>query len=601
MTDILCSKGLSLGYRRGRHVTMVVRGVDLGLSPGVITGLAGESGSGKSTLGLAMIGYGPPELVRESGEVRLDGGSLSALSPSRLRKVWGQELAYVPQDPAASLNPAMRIGAHFTDTLRRTRLSQRPSRVAEEWLERVDLQQPRRMLSRYPHEFSGGQQQRITLALAMCTAPKVVVLDEPTTGLDVLTQARINDLVVRLTRETGVAALYVSHNLAMLATVCDRLAIMYAGEIIEIGPVAEIYESPKHPYTSALIAAIPDIATDVRPQGIPGIARVSVADRGCGFAPRCPIRIERCSDEIPLVSVGPDHDARCIRSHDVSEPGAALGSTVTTPQELSARKADPPLVAVSHLVCTYWARSSGSGVRAVDDVSLSLAAGQILGIAGQSGSGKSTLLRAVAGLHQAASGTVSLRGDRLAGDCSRRTASQRQEIQIVFQHPDSTLNPRHTVAQSLDRPLRLFSGGLSAAERRAQIAEALRDVRVSPSILDRYPRSLSGGQRQRVAIARALLAEPTVLLCDEITAALDVSVQASVLDLITELRERRGLAVLFVTHDLGVLAVVSDDIIVMRDGQIREKGPTRAVLRAPHDEYTQELLEAVPSPARSLG
>ncbi|HEY7173794.1 MAG TPA: ABC transporter ATP-binding protein [Micromonosporaceae bacterium] len=596
MSELLAAHSLSVAYRGRRTDNQVLLDVSLELVAGRVIGLAGESGSGKSTLALSLMGYRPAGQHVISGEVDLDGSSITAASISRLRELWGARLAYLPQDTSTSLNPALSIGRLFIESLRKhERLSRSAARErAMQWLERVAILEPDQALQRYPHQFSGGQQQRIAIALALCLGPAVLILDEPTTGLDVVTQARVNELVTSLARESGVATLYVSHNLAMLATVCDDLAIMYAGQIVESGPVASVYDMPRHPYTTALIRAVPTIDSDEAPRGIPGIPRATVATNECGFLARCPLRAEECRATIPMVDVGERHTARCVRVGASTTATAATTLTTVRPHD----QAVSPMLSIDDVTVTFGRRGHAPAFRAVDHVSLDVYAGRTLGIAGESGSGKSTLLRVIAGLLRADSGTLAFRGASLPPLAVRRSVEHRRAIQIVFQNPDSTLNPRHTIRQSLERPLRLFSPGIGRAELTARIAAVTNQVRISPELLDRYPRNLSGGQRQRVAIARALLADPVLLLCDEVTSALDVSVQASIIELLIELRESRGLAIVFVTHDLGVLRSIADEVIVMQNGAIRERGEVTSVLRAPQDTYTQRLIAAIPTPRR---
>ncbi len=498
----------------------------------------------------------------------------------------------MPQDTASSLNPALKIGPQFVESLRRhNHLSRETARArAVEWLTRVDIPEPAVAMSRHPHQFSGGQQQRIALALALCLEPAVLILDEPTTGLDVVTQAQVNQLITTLAREVGVATLYVSHNLALLATVCDRLAIMYAGQIVEMGVAADVYADPRHPYTAALIGAVPSVHSDAPPRGIPGIPRSAVAHDECCFLARCPLAVAACGTSIPMTTVEGGRQVRCIRSSDTV--GVAALSVV-------AERAPEPdaasVLSVEHLTCGYRSRR-GEGPTVVDDVSFAVAAGRTLGIAGESGSGKSTVLKAIVGLLRPLGGRIDYRGAGLPALAGDRDAGLRHAIQIVFQNPDATLNPRHTIGQSLDRPLRLFAPGMPAARRRAAVLDMMGQVRLSPELVDRYPSNLSGGQRQRVAIARALLAEPEVLLCDEVTSALDVSVQASILELLIRLRDSRHLALVFVTHDLGVLRSIADEAIVMQNGRIVEFGPVRSLLSDPRHPYTQRLIAAVPHP-----
>jgi oligopeptide/dipeptide ABC transporter ATP-binding protein len=605
-TPNLSAHDLSVGYRSRDGLTQVLADVSIELEPGRILGLAGESGSGKSTLALSLMGYRASGQEQLSGRVDFAGRTLSGASIKELRRVWGSRLAYLPQDTATSLNPALTVENQLREVLRRHRGQDgaAAARRGVEWLERVEIPQPEQAMRRYPHQFSGGQQQRIALAIALSVGPQVLILDEPTTGLDVVTQANINRLIVALVRDAGIASLYVSHNLALLATVCDELAIMYAGQIVERAPAGQLYAAPRHPYTAALIEAVPTIEADRPPHGIPGIPRLSVPVHVCGFADRCRYRVAACDTDIALVPVGDGRTARCVRVDELPpfEPGRENPAPVATLTEPAASgKADgpaPAILAVDGVRCAFR-RPGGAEFVAVDGVSLSVPAGRALGIAGESGSGKSTLLRAIAGLVRPADGTISFQGTPLAGLSGQRSVAVRRAIQIVFQNPDATLNPRHTIYQSLERPLKLFRPEVSRRDRREAVAEMLRQVRLSPDLLDRYPRSLSGGQRQRVAIGRALLAQPQVLLCDEVTSALDVSVQASILELLVGLRAERELTVVFVTHDLGVLRAVADEAIVLQNGVVREAGPTVRLLREPHDPYTRDLVSAVPSPRRA--
>ncbi|HUA29518.1 MAG TPA: ABC transporter ATP-binding protein [Streptosporangiaceae bacterium] len=608
MPDALAARSLSVAYaaRKGES-SQVLLDVSLELEPGRIVGLAGESGAGKSTLALCLMGYRTAGQRVLSGEVDLAGSSITGASVGRLRRLWGSRLAYLPQDTSTSLNPALTIGGHFAESLAKHEHLRRAAalRTAAQWLARVGIPRPEQALGRYPHQFSGGQQQRIAIALALCLEPAVLILDEPTTGLDVVTQAQVNALVVALAREAGVAMLYVSHNLAMLASVCDDLVIMYAGQIVERGPVSGVYAAPQHPYTAALIAAVPTIESGQPPRGIPGIPRSTVAIGECCFLDRCPLRAEQCQVSIPMLQVGERHEARCVRAGERAQTEAPRPAATREPGQ-PAQPAGPagpagpapgePLLRVRDVSCTFTGRGRGTAVRAVDHVCADVFPGRTLGIAGESGSGKSTLLKVIAGLLRADTGEVAIQGRTLAPGAARRSAADRRAIQIVFQNPDSTLNPRHTVAQSLERPLRLFEPGLSRSDRRARITAAMNQVRISPDLLDRYPRNLSGGQRQRIAIARALLADPVVLLCDEVTSALDVSVQASIIELLLDLRATRQLAMIFVTHDLGVLRSVADEVIVMQNGTVREQGEIATVLGSPRDAYTRRLIEAIQAP-----
>jgi peptide/nickel transport system ATP-binding protein len=518
---------------------------------------------------------------------------------AQLRELWGARLAYMPQDTSTALNPALRVGEQFSEALRiHTDLSRSVARRrAIEAFHRVGIPDPEHAIRRYPHQFSGGQQQRIALAMALACEPDVLVLDEPTTGLDVTNQARINALIVALARETGTATLYVSHNLALLATVCDELAIMYGGEIVERGPAQEVFLSPRHPYTAALIAAVPSVVEERLPTGIPGLPPAVVITDRCGFADRCSYRIDACLHPIPLTPISADTVVRCIRAEELGADVAPPPPAARAQRSAQVTGSVAPVLAALGIRCVF--RQARIETVALEGVSVQVAPGRSLGIAGESGSGKSTLLRVMAGLLEPRSGTLTFSGAPLPIPARRRTVAQRQSIQMVFQNPDATLNPRHTIFQSLERPMKLFRPELRGADRRELAAEIMRQVRLSPDIINRTPRNLSGGQRQRVAIARALVAEPSVILCDEVTSALDVSVQATILELLAELREERQMALVFVTHDLGVLRSIADEVIILERGLIREQGTTADVLERPSHSYTKSLLDAVPDPRRA--
>ncbi|MDB5074146.1 MAG: oligopeptide/dipeptide transporter, ATPase subunit [Chloroflexi bacterium] len=596
------ARDLSMGYRSGgKSIAQVVAGVNLSLAAGKMVGLAGESGCGKSTLALSLLGYRSPGAVLLGGSVVVGGVNLLAANRRALRGYWGTKIAYLPQDTSTSLNPAMRIGRHFDEVLRRLSRGDRqaPPQVASQWLERVGIPDPQSALARYPHQFSGGQQQRIALAMAVCTKPDVLVLDEPTTGLDVVTQAHINRLIAGLCRDLGMATLHVSHNLSLLAEICDELVIMYAGEIVESGPARTVYHAPRHPYTAALINAVPHVHQSKTPKGIPGLPPERVVLSQCAFADRCTLRAPECMTSIPMIRVSARHAARCIRvavewpredvpPERIASPGLDRNGAASASQQR--------VLEVRDLSCVFVQKHKAT--RAVDGVSFDVQAGQTVGIAGESGSGKSTLLRAIAGLVHPASGSIALRDRPLEASAAARSIAARKSIQIVFQNPDATLNPRHTILQSLERPLRLFHPEVTGRDRTERIAEMLRRVRLGPELLERRPRHLSGGQRQRVAIARALLASPEVILCDEVTSALDVSVQATILELLIELQNESNLALIFVTHDLGVLRAIADWALIMHNGKVCEDGPTATVLDNPRHPYTRELINSVPDPLR---
>ena len=427
----------------------------------------------------------------------------------------------------------------------------------------------------------------------MCE-PRVVVLDEPTTGLDVITQAAILEELQRVRQVHGISMVYVSHDLAVVAQVAERIAVIYAGRVVEEGPTEQIICHPRHPYTRGLLLSLPDHLKPRALNAMPGVA-VGVGDRppGCSFAARCPFKVGRCEEAMPaLIEVGRGHYVRCLRAAEITDPA---------PAPLSVRSLDAktavPLLAVDSLVAEHRTRSGS--VIAARDVSFELARGECVGLVGESGSGKTTIARAIAGLHPISGGTITLDGEPLAGLAKRRSLVQRQRIQIIFQNPTDALNPRQTVQKAVARPAQLLRK-LKSTEALAEVDRLLELVRLPKRVAHRYPTELSGGERQRIGIARALAARPDLIVCDEITSALDVSVQAAVLELLSDLRENLGLSLLFITHDLGVVATVAERTLVLDDGVICEAGSTATILGHPANAYTQRLLEAAPSMSHAL-
>jgi peptide/nickel transport system ATP-binding protein len=566
---------------------VVVWKASFSLAAGAILGLAGESGCGKSTTALAAIGYRAPGSRTLSGSARLDGIDLLSLPGGKLRSIWGSRVAYVAQNATTALNPAIPVGRQLGQPLAR-HLHLRGAKLRDrqvELLDSVGIPNPAGALDRYPHQFSGGQQQRIAIAIALSCRPQVLILDEPTTGLDVTTQARISALLRSLVAETGAATLYVSHDLSLLSTVADRLAVMYAGEIIEQADAHAVARRPRHPYTQALLAAVPTAHTRTSVAGIPGRPPARVVLDACSFAPRCPHAIDACrSGYIELLEIEAGHLARCIRADEIAarpvEP-APLATPEISPEALLQ-------------VDEVWSQYAKAPTPAVCGVSFEIAGGETLGIVGESGSGKSTLLRAIAGLHPPTSGVIRFRGTELAPHAVKRPRTLRRELQIVFQNPDSSLNPRHTVFEIVRRPIRLFRDDVSRSGERAAVSELLESVKLPTGLLHRYATELSGGQKQRIALARAFAARPSVLLCDEVTSALDVSVQATIIELIAELAARFGTAVIFVSHDLAVVRTIAGRALVMKNGEVCEEGETERLFVAPSHPYTQELLAAIP-------
>ncbi len=569
-----------------RSGTGIVEDVSFSIASGEVLGLVGESGSGKTTVGLALLGHARRGARISAGRVQIGDADMLALDPSTRRHLLGSVASYVPQDPAACLNPAIRVGKQVVEILDAHGYGPAGDRAAHvaALMAEVALPAEAAFLDRYPHELSGGQQQRIGLAMAFACRPRLVVLDEPTTGLDVTTQAHVLDTVRRLAARYGVAALYVTHDLAVVASLAHRVAVMYGGRIVEAGSTDELFASAAHPYTRRLVAAIPRLSSGA-PAGIPG--RAPAPGRrppGCSFAPRCLLAVPACAEQVPdLRAVQPGHLVRCLRP-----VGTVADPSVARPSLPRMHRSRPSVLRVEGLSAAYGA------VAVVHGVDLELEAHRCLALVGESGSGKTTIARSIAGLHRQWSGRILLDDVALAPASRRRPSEARRRIQYVFQNPYGSLNPRRTIGQILRQPLRLRRDLPRAAADRL-VSDTLELVALSPELAGHYPDQLSGGERQRVAIARALVCDPSVLICDEVTSSLDVSVQAAIMELLARLQSELGLSLLLVTHNLPLVRSIAQRVAVLKGGRIVELGAVDDVLTAPRSDDARRLVADTPS------
>jgi peptide/nickel transport system ATP-binding protein len=565
--------------------------VTLDIFKGEVLGLVGESASGKTTVATSLLAFQRRGARIAGGRILLEGRDVLAMSPAELRAARGKLVAYVPQDPSMSLNPALRIHTQLAEILKEHGYGEssedRDQRLAQ-MMDEVLLPGDEHFLKRYPHQLSGGQQQRVVLAMAFACQPSIIVLDEPTTGLDVTTQAHVLKTIRGLAQAHEVAALYVTHDLAVINELADRVAVMYAGRIVEVGSKSSIFARPRHPYTHRLLSAVPDLDATRMPEGIPGVApRPGHRPEGCAFAPRCSWAIDKCRSDVPALEPLAGGEVACWRADEAA--GNRTGHRQTDPcRYLRPAPQGETLLVVGDVSAWHGKRKSLHGI------DISVGSGWCLALVGESGSGKTTLARCVSGLHTGhIDGDIAFKGQPLKRRARSRSRGTRQAIQYIFQSPYSSLNPRKTVAQHLQRPLRAFFSLDQRGTERAMI-EALEHVALDASVLNRYPDQLSGGERQRVAIARALAAKPDLLICDEVTSSLDVSVQATIVELLSHLIDETGIGMVFVTHHLALVRAIAQEVAVMSEGRIVETGTTSEVLDHPKDDYTRALLADTP-------
>jgi len=612
-------------HRRGRDLP-VLKGVTLRIEQGEAYGLVGESGCGKTTLAMAALRYLAANGTVDAGQVLVGGQDVSKLSEDAVRKWRGEQIAMVYQDPATALSPAMRIGDQVAEVFRYHEGMNKAEALerARESLRRVALPDPDSTLRRYPFELSGGQQQRVVIAMALAVNPRLLVLDEPTTGLDATVEAEILDLIEELRGRINAAILLITHNLGLVRRLCERVGVLYAGRVVEEGPARDIFTDPRHPYTMGLMRCVPRFGmnkTDAALQTIPGtLPALGEPLEGCVYSARCPMVKPVCVRREPdlfawpgsagaegraaaeaapadpaaysphhanPVGEGPRH-ARCYFSAEVADMPHATPVLASSLEERGADAGD--VLEIGNMSRTF--KDGRKRLTAVNEVSLSLRRGETFGLVGESGSGKTTLAKCVTGLIAPDTGTVTFEGKQLKATAGRRSQDALRAIQMVFQNPDSTLNPAWSTRAILTRAVRKLGSGGSV---RAKVDKLSADVRVEPRFLMQRPTDLSGGQKQRIAIARAFAGDPTLVVCDEPASALDVSVQASILNLLVELQTKEQVSYVFISHDLAVVRYISDRIGVMYLAELIEVGSAEEVFNPPHHPYTEALLSSIPT------
>lgn len=604
---ILEMRNVSISYFVRAGELKVVPNISLTLHEGEALGLVGESGCGKSTVAFAIMKYLGGAGRVTGGQILFEGQDMTKMSDEELRKLRGGRMAMVYQDPMSSLNPVIPIGKQLMEVpLIHSNVSEDQAyKRAVQMLEEVNLPDPARIMTRYPHQLSGGQQQRVVIAMALMSEPSLLVMDEPTTGLDVTVEAAVLDLVAQLRRTRNSSIVFISHNLGTVVRICDRIGVMYAGELVEEGPIGEVFRDPRHPYTRGLLNCIPTLNSDKRNRplsAIPGqVPPILNRPKGCIFAPRCPDADgARCTDAPIATTVygtSGDHRVKCVR---VTELPKHVRPTITANDAAAFdAKAQPAILRIDHLKKTYHQAigmfgGTGYDVHAVDDITLDAEKSETLAIVGESGCGKSTLAKVLTGIELASGGKVVLANQDIGNIAvEKRDSNTKRSIQMVFQNPESTLNPSHSIGYVMERALAKLKG-MSGRAAKDQVNELLKTVNLPTEFANRKPRQLSGGQKQRVAIARALAGEPEMILADEPVSALDVSVQAAIINLLVDIQKKRGSTLLFISHDLSVVRYLADHVAVMYLGKVMEFGAVADVFAPPYHPYTEALMSAVP-------
>jgi peptide/nickel transport system ATP-binding protein len=603
-STLLKVEDLHVHFETSRGTVRAVEGLSFEVNRGEVVAVVGESGSGKSVTALAIMRLLPRLTGRTRGRVTFNGKSLLDLSDDDMRELRGRDISMIFQEPMTSLNPLLTIGLQITEplTIHLGMNAQQARARAVELLSLVGIPDPESRLDQYPHQFSGGMRQRVMIAIGLACNPKLIIADEPTTALDVTIQAQILELMKNLSRKLNIALIVITHNLGVVARYADRVIVMYAARMVEQGPAEAVFHKPRHPYSMGLLRSVPrlDRPRGARLETIEGLVpNLANAPPGCRFAPRCPFRIDICVQEPALQDTDTGAKSRCHRHAEIAEGRIAWSASDAGSQTTAVARGEP-LLAVKHLTKHFPVRGKlakkGSVVRAVEDVSFSIYPGETLGLVGESGCGKTTVGRLILRLDQPSGGEITFGGTNLLDASASELQTLRRKIQVIFQDPYSSLNPRMTVGQIIGEPLHVYklSPDRKAADER--VGQLLSQVGLRPELAERYPHQLSGGQRQRVGIARALAMEPSFIVCDEAVSALDVSIQGQIINLLEDLQRRLGLAYLFIAHDLAVVRHISMRAVVMYFGRVMEVADRDTIYREPLHPYTKVLLDAAPVP-----
>lgn len=600
MSTVLSVKNLRTEFRMRTANVVAVDGVSFDIAAGECVGLVGESGCGKTTIGTSIMRLLPETGHIIGGSVELNGLDLATLPEVEMRKVRGNQIAFIPQDPMTSLNPTMTIGRQIAEgyVLHKGVSKEEGIKRAIEVLKLVEMPRPEERINQYPHELSGGLRQRVIIAMALVCDPKVLIADEPTTALDVTIQAQILDLIDRLRKELKMAVLLITHDMGVIAGRTDRVVVMYAGKKAESATTKDIFSEMRHPYTQALMNAVPKVEdVSYRLQSIPGLPPdLSKEIVGCRFAARCPFVTDKCRSTEPTLEGKAEHEYACF--HPVK--GIGKDDKVRVKNAAHDTAGAKTLLEITNLEKLYPVRGGGvirrkvGNVNAISDISLSIVEGESYGLVGESGCGKTTTGKLIAGLESPTSGEIKFEGSVLNSLKGAERRLARRNVQMMFQDPYSSLDPRQTVGSILEEPFSIQNEG-SSAERKKKVANLLDQVGIAKNAVLRYPHEFSGGQRQRIGLARALALQPKLLIADEPVSALDVSIQAQILNLIKDLQSELGLSLIMISHDLGVIRYMSDTVGVMYLGKLVEEGPSEEIYRSPVHPYTRGLLDAVPN------